>query len=144
MKKFLPEKSDVWRQDYISYRRLWLDSCLESFADEMRCVVVDLGGKRQQGNFMALEYPDDSVDMVYSNCVDHAFDLEKFFLEHVDVLKPGGYAIYDVAIFDSGAGAFEAVEWQSEEEVLLLALKQYRKILKIQMDGTWKWMLLQK
>ena len=33
----------------------------------------------KQGDFMALEYPDSSVDMVYSNCIDHAFDLSKFF-----------------------------------------------------------------
>jgi SAM-dependent methyltransferase len=97
-----------------------------------------------KGDFMALEYPEDSVDMVYTNCVDHAFDLDKFFEEHARVLKPGGYAIYDVAIFTSGAGSFEAVEWQSEESALLLALKYYRKVVKVQTECSWKWMLLQK
>ena len=36
----------------------------------------------KQGDFINLEYPNDSVDMIYSNCVDHAFDLDKFFQEH--------------------------------------------------------------
>ncbi len=98
----------------------------------------------RHGDFMALEYPNESVDMVYTNCVDHAFDLDKFFKEHLRVLKPGGYAMYDVAELAAGGGAFEAVEWESEEVILLLALKYYRKVIKIQKDGTWKWMLFQK
>jgi len=99
----------------------------------------------KKGDFMALEYADNSVDMIYSNCVDHAFDLSKFFQEHARVLKPGGYAIYDIGIADlQGFGAFEAVGWESEETVFLLALKYYKKLLKVEEHGAWKWMLLQK
>jgi SAM-dependent methyltransferase len=98
----------------------------------------------KKGDFMALEYADNSVDMVYSNCVDHAFDLSKFFQEHARVLKPGGYAIYDIGIAGQGFGAFEAVGWESDETVFLLALKYYKKVLKVEESGAWKWMLLQK
>lgn len=96
------------------------------------------------GDFMALEYPDESVDMIYSNCVDHAYDLPRFFQEHSRVLKPGGYAIYDIGISGQGFGAFEATGWESEESVFLLMLKYFTKVLKVEINGTWKWILLQK
>jgi SAM-dependent methyltransferase len=96
------------------------------------------------GDFMALEYPDSSVDMVYSNCIDHAFDLSKFFQEHARVVKSGGYALYDIGIYGLGLGTFEAVGWESEESVFLLALKYFKNVLKVEIDGEWKWILLQK
>ncbi|MBL8101253.1 MAG: class I SAM-dependent methyltransferase [Anaerolineales bacterium] len=46
-KKYIPEKSGFWKQDYVTYRRLWLDSCLNAFSNEMRGTVLDLGGKRE-------------------------------------------------------------------------------------------------
>ena len=99
----------------------------------------------KQGDFMALEYPDSSVDMVYSNCIDHAFDLSNFFQEHARVLKPGGYAIYDIGISGLGlVGPFESVGWESEDSVFLLALKYFKNVLKVEVDIPWKWMLLRK
>lgn len=96
------------------------------------------------GDFMALDYPDGSIDMVYSNCVDHAFDLDKYFQEHARVVRPGGYAIYDVGRIDLGLGAFEAVNWESPDKVLMLALKYYKDIYKVETDREWKWFCLQK
>jgi SAM-dependent methyltransferase len=96
------------------------------------------------GDFMALEYPDSSVDMVYSNCIDHAFELSNFFQEHARVVKPGGYAIYDIFVYGEGLGTFEAVGWESEDSVFLLALKYFKHVLKVEMDGDWKWLLLKK
>jgi len=43
--KPLPNK--ILKKDYITYRRLWLDASLASFANDMRGLVVDLGGKRE-------------------------------------------------------------------------------------------------
>jgi len=48
MSKYVPARSAVWEKGYISYRRLWLDSCLEASSDEMRGIVIDLGGKREK------------------------------------------------------------------------------------------------
>jgi SAM-dependent methyltransferase len=99
----------------------------------------------RQGDFMALDFADHSVDMVYSNCVDHAFNLNKFFQEHARVLKPDGYALYDIAMQTKiGSGPFEALEWKSEEAVFLTALKHFRKVLKVETEAAWKWLLLQK
>lgn len=96
------------------------------------------------GDFMALDYSDESVDMIYTNCVDHAFDLVKFFQEHARVIKPGGYAIYDIGIYGMGLGTFEAVGWESEDFVFMLALKYYKNVVKVETDGPWKWLLFRK
>jgi hypothetical protein len=86
-----------------------------------------------------------SEDMIYSNCVDHAFDLNKFFQEHARVLKPNGFALYDIAIqTTSGGGSFEALEWKSEEAVFPTAMKHFHKVLKVETEIAWKWLLLQK
>lgn len=43
-----PSRRDYWNaKGYVTYRRLWLDSVLEAFSQEMRGVVVDVGGKRE-------------------------------------------------------------------------------------------------
>ena len=57
MKTILPQTSRYWQKNYVTYRRLWLDSCLNAFADEMRGVVLDLGGKREnkRGSFQPPE-----------------------------------------------------------------------------------------
>jgi len=98
----------------------------------------------KEGDFMNLKFPDRSVDMVYSNCVDHAFELDKFFQEHARVLKPGGYAIYDINVSDQRFGVFEAVEWESDETLFLLVLKYFRNLLHLEESGSWKRILLRK
>jgi SAM-dependent methyltransferase len=42
-----PPKNVTKTKSYLSYRRAWLDFCLEQHAVEMRGVVLDLGGKRE-------------------------------------------------------------------------------------------------
>lgn len=56
-KKYIPEKSGFWKQDYVTYRRLWLDACLNAFSNEMHGVVIDLAGKRgnKRGSFQPPE-----------------------------------------------------------------------------------------
>jgi SAM-dependent methyltransferase len=58
MKSIIPKSSGYWKKNYVTYRRLWLDSCLDAFADEMRGVVLDLGGKREnkRGSFQPPEH----------------------------------------------------------------------------------------
>jgi SAM-dependent methyltransferase len=99
----------------------------------------------RQGDFMALECADASIDMIYSNCIDHAFNLEKFLQEHTRVIKPGGFVLYDIAIqSEQGGGAFEAVEWDSEETLFLMMMKYFGKVVKVETEKSWKWVLLQK
>lgn len=83
-----------------------------------------------EGDFMSLAEPDSSLDMIYSNCLDHAYDLDAALAEHARVLKPGGYALYDLlGEGDDNRGPFEAVAWNSYEEVLSLALKHFERLV---------------
>lgn len=97
------------------------------------------------GDFIHMENPDSSVDMIYCNAVDHAFDLEAFFSEHSRVIKPDGYALYDIALQQGNQkqGAFEAVGWESEEALFLLMLKHFKRVVKVETESGWKWILLQ-
>jgi SAM-dependent methyltransferase len=58
MKTILPQRSGYWKKNYVTYRRLWLDACLNAFSNEMRGIVLDLGGKREnkRGSFQPPEY----------------------------------------------------------------------------------------
>lgn len=93
------------------------------------------------GDFMHLQNEDSSLDMIYCNAVDHAFNLDSFFAEHARAIRPNAYALYDIAIGEGGA--FEAVEWKSEEAVFMLMLKYFKKAIKVETEHDWKWVLLQ-
>ncbi len=98
----------------------------------------------KKGDFMHLDLPDSSVDLFYTNCVDHAFDLHAFFKEHARVLKPHGYAIYDVAAnMEEGGGAFEAVDWERTEDVFGLMFNHFHRIIRVERDEPWLWIMLQ-
>jgi len=57
MKAILPQRSGYWKNNHVTYRRMWLDACLNAFSNEMRGVVFDLGGKREnkRGSFQPPE-----------------------------------------------------------------------------------------
>jgi len=42
-----PSVKDTKAKNFTSYRRLWLDSCLQKYSPGMRGIVIDLGGKRE-------------------------------------------------------------------------------------------------
>lgn len=54
----IPPRNFFRNKDYVTYRRLWLDTLLEAFAHEMRGLVIDLGGKRtnKRGSFQPPEH----------------------------------------------------------------------------------------
>ena len=98
------------------------------------------------GDFMKLDNPDSSLDMIYCNSIDHAFNLESFFSEHARVIKPDGYVLYDVALQEEGAqeqGAFETVQWESDKALILLMLKYFKRPVKMETEANWRWILLQ-
>jgi SAM-dependent methyltransferase len=96
----------------------------------------------QKGDFMNLENSDASVDLFYSNCADHAFDLEAFFAEHARVVKRDGYAIYEFSISGGHRGAFESVMWKREEDIVLMALKYFKHLVRAERDSHWLWIML--
>jgi len=73
------------------------------------------------GDFHALVFPDASVDAVYSNALDHAFDLDRMVQEAWRVLRPGGRFVAELdAGFGEGSlpGDFEALSWTHAEVVI--------------------------
>lgn len=66
------------------------------------------------GDFHALQYSDSSVDCIYVNCLDHAFDLEKIVAEVQRVLKSGGLFIADILYgYEEGfaVGNHDTMHW---------------------------------
>ena len=98
----------------------------------------------KQGDFMNLDAEKSSIDMIYCNSLDHAFELDMVFAEHARVLKPDEYVMYDLAMgqFD-GPSPFEAVRWESEKVIISLMFKYFKEIRRIEEDRDWKWVLLQ-
>lgn len=86
-------------------------------------VGIDLNpGERNSyvlpGDFHHLVFPSGSADAIYTNCLDHVFDLEKFIREIRRVLRPGGLFVADIlAGFEEGftPGAYEATHWRTAE-----------------------------
>jgi SAM-dependent methyltransferase len=97
------------------------------------------------GDFNRLGEADASVDLVYSNSLDHALDLDAFFAEHARVLKPHGFALYDVhQDYTPGEAApFEASLWLRREDTVVRALVHFKRLLRLQSEPDWTWMLLQ-
>lgn len=57
------------------------------------------------GDFHDLQYPASSIDCVYCNSLDHAYDLDKIASEVNRVLKPGGIFVLDIVYGHSEHGA---------------------------------------
>ncbi|GIW68629.1 MAG: hypothetical protein KatS3mg100_123 [Candidatus Parcubacteria bacterium] len=95
-------------------------------------VGIDLNpGKRNPwvlpGDFHNLQFADESVDVVYSNSLDHVLDLPQFTREVRRVLKDEGVALFEVmkGLQEGGRmGAFEARMWSSVD-ALQQELRQF-------------------
>lgn len=94
----------------------------------------------KRGDFINIDCEDSSIDMIYSNAIDHAFDLEKFFAEHCRVIKASGLLVYDIP--EQQAGAFEAVRWDSDNIIFMLMLKYFKEVESVRANGTWKTVVL--
>jgi len=103
----------------------------------------------REGDFMKLKEADNSLDLLYTNCVDHSFDLDAMFAEHARVLKPDGFLLYDMGVnMEEGhGGAFEAVAWDRTEDLIVKLLGRFRKLIRAEREdsfgGQWLWVLLQ-
>ena len=101
------------------------------------------------GDFMKLQEATDSIDLLYTNCVDHSFDLEEMMKEHARVLKPDGFLLYDMGtnMEEGSGGPFEAVSWDRTENLVIRLLEQFKKLIRAERDdafgGAWLWVLLQ-
>jgi SAM-dependent methyltransferase len=68
------------------------------------------------GDFHRLVFPDGSVDVVYTNALDHVWNLEDVIREVRRVLRPGGAFVADILPgFDEGftPGEYESTHWRT-------------------------------
>jgi SAM-dependent methyltransferase len=84
------------------------------------CFAVGLdlnpGPKNQNvlyGDFHDLVWADASIDVVFTNALDHAFSIEKVLSEVRRVLVPGGLFLVEASVGTDryAAGDFESVAW---------------------------------
>lgn len=71
------------------------------------------------GDFHALQFADASVDCVYTNSLDHAFDLPQILSEVRRVLKPRGLFVVDIVYgHEEGyiVGDHDAMHWGRSED----------------------------
>lgn len=83
---------------------------------ENRYVVV--------GDFHDLQFADASVDLVYTNSLDHVFELDRLMGEILRVLTPEGHLFLEVgsAGMEGQIGFYEAMSWKSTDELLAKVL----------------------
>jgi SAM-dependent methyltransferase len=73
------------------------------------------------GDFHRLQYGDRSLDVVYTNSIDHALELDRMLAEVTRVLKPGGLFLVEVGLGTAeggGRGFYEALSWGRADEVI--------------------------
>ena len=97
----------------------------------------------KEGDMMHLDAGDRSLDLIYTNCVDHAFDLDAMVAEHARALRPEGWLLYDIGInIEDGGGPFEAISWDRTEEVVLRILKNFRELWHVEREPQWLFILV--
>jgi len=69
-----------------------------------------------EGDFHDLALEDGSMDLVYSNALDHMYDMRKFGGESVRVLRRGGYLLYHVNSGQGCGSGFESMSVSNPEE----------------------------
>lgn len=81
------------------------------------------------GDFHSLQFPDDCVEIIFTNAVDHAFDFAQFLSEIERVLKPDGLLIVEASageqdfhLVNNGLHPqeHEAVYWEHVDDVVAL------------------------
>jgi SAM-dependent methyltransferase len=73
------------------------------------------------GDFHHVVFPNSSVDAVYTNALDHVFDLEKVLGEIARLLRPNGLFVADLlGGYEEGfiPGGYESTHWRSAETLL--------------------------
>lgn len=75
------------------------------------------------GDFHDIQFASESVDIVYTNSLDHSFDLRRVVAEVARVLKPGGSFVCEIVLGvedEEGKlpGEFEASWWKRADDVI--------------------------
>lgn len=88
-----------------------------------RCVLT--------GDFHNLQYKDNSVDVVFTNSIDHVFDIDKFVQEIKRVLKPDGTLIIElVNSKEASKDKWASLQWENSDPILSLFAEQGFELIK--------------
>ncbi|MGE0040257.1 MAG: class I SAM-dependent methyltransferase [Vicinamibacterales bacterium] len=77
------------------------------------------------GDFHALEFPDGAVDIVFTNSLDHVYDLARLVAEIRRLLTPGGVFISEIVVGSKDGepwGYYDAAGWNSVDDVLAVVI----------------------
>ena len=81
------------------------------------------------GDFHDLQFHSNSIDIVFTNSLDHALDIFKVLEEIKRVLKPEGHLITEIA--NGGkSGPYEAINWENINEIIEIIEKFGFKLIK--------------
>ena len=100
-----------------------------------------------KGDFNDLPYEDETVDAVYSNCIDHVFDIDMFLSEQFRVLGPGGLMLLDFARnnrAEAPGSQFESFFWNDSEDIRAHVSRRFPTVLDERRDKNWHWVLFAK
>jgi len=109
-------------------------------------VGIDLNpGKNNRyvvyGDFLDIQFTSNSVDVIFTNSLDHVFDIEKLINEIKRILKPNGLLILEVARGNDEGGRFsfyESFSWTKIDNILtLFKNSQFRLINRLVFDYPW-------
>ncbi|HXF94297.1 MAG TPA: class I SAM-dependent methyltransferase [Nitrospiraceae bacterium] len=81
------------------------------------------------GDFHDLQFPDNCVDIAFTNSLDHAYDIASVVREVRRVLKKDGWFIAEVVRGwkdegGRGPGEYESLWWESNEDVFGLIVRE--------------------
>jgi len=85
------------------------------------------------GDFHNIQFPTNSVDVVFTNSLDHALNFNKLIKEIKRVLKPSGTLLLEtVKGLDEGGSSdyWNANVWKKTDELLSLFIKSGFKVMK--------------
>jgi len=87
------------------------------------------------GDFHQLQFADNSIDIIFTNSLDHVFNLDKFIAEIKRVLKSKSFFILEVMKGEAEGNAagyryYEALSWKKVDELLTVFLRAGFDIVK--------------
>lgn len=92
------------------------------------------------GDFHELQYADRSVDVVFTNSLDHAFELDQIVKQVARVLKDSGRFIAEIVDPGrNGPGDYEATWWSSIDDVVGVIMSAGFKVAgRTEFDQPWQ------